>query len=97
VKNACEAAKEGEVITWRVVRCITLNTVCISIHNGGDPIPLDVLGKLGTPFFTTKPCGNGLGLAIVKQILEAHGGDLTISSAPETGTIVSVILPLIHV
>jgi PAS domain S-box-containing protein len=97
VKNACEAAKEGEVITWLVVPGTTLNQVCINIHNGGDAIPPEVMAKLGTPFFTTKPSGNGLGLAIVKQIVEAHGGNLKISSAPEIGTTVSLILPLIQV
>ena len=92
-ENACEAVADGEVITWRIDSGTTLNQVCISIHNGANPIPSEILTKLGTPFFTTKPSGNGLGLAIVKRILEAHAGELTIQSEPGIGTTVSVQLP----
>ncbi len=37
--------------------------------------------------------GSGLGLAIVRQIVEAHGGRVTVASAPDKGTIVTVRLP----
>jgi signal transduction histidine kinase len=95
IKNACEAVDEGEIITCQVLSATINNRICISIHNNGDPIPSQVLTKLGTPFFTTKPSGNGLGLAIVKQIVEAHEGELKISSTPKTGTTVTVSLPLL--
>jgi PAS domain S-box-containing protein len=96
IKNACEAIEPGEAITWRIDPGTDDSKICISIHNGGDPIPTEVLSKLGTPFFTTKPSGNGLGLAIVRRIVEAHNGELLIQSEPERGTIVSIQLPLIH-
>jgi signal transduction histidine kinase len=38
--------------------------------------------------------GAGLGLPIVKQLVEAHGGSVTIESAPERGTAISFTLPL---
>jgi two-component system, OmpR family, sensor histidine kinase KdpD len=37
--------------------------------------------------------GTGMGLAIVRQIVQAHGGTLTISSAPDSGTAFSLSLP----
>lgn len=38
--------------------------------------------------------GSGLGLAIVKRIVELSDGEIEISSIPDTGTIVSVRLPI---
>ncbi|MBD1804506.1 GAF domain-containing protein [Microcoleus sp. FACHB-SPT15] len=93
IENACEAVADDEVITWRTDFGISPDRVCISIHNAGNPIPTDILSQLGTPFFTTKPCGNGLGLAIVKRIVKAHAGELIIQSEVGIGTIVSVQLP----
>jgi PAS domain S-box-containing protein len=94
VRNACEAVTPGETVTWRVAPGDYPHQVCISIHNGGVPIPSEVLIKLGQPFFTTKPGGNGLGVAIVKRIVAAHGGEVLIESTAEAGTTVRVILPL---
>jgi PAS domain S-box-containing protein len=96
IRNACEAIEPGEAITCRLDPGTNDSRLCISIHNGGQPIPAEVLAKLGTPFFTTKPSGNGLGLAIVRRIVEAHSGELFIQSDPGSGTIVSIQLPLIR-
>jgi PAS domain S-box-containing protein len=94
IDNACMAVKEGETITWSVDSEVTTPWVDIQIHNGGKPIPPELLSKLTRPFYTTKSSGTGLGLAIVKRLVEAHGGKLSITSALEEGTIVSVRLPL---
>jgi len=96
IRNACEAVEEGDLITWRIDSGKNFNQICISIRNGGKPIPVELLEKLGTPFLTTKANGNGLGLAIVRRIVEAHGGELSITSEAETGTIVTVCLPLLR-
>ncbi len=95
-KNACEAIDEGEQITWQIEPSQIENCLCISVHNGGSPIPSEILPKLGTPFFTTKSSGNGLGLAIVKQIIEAHQGEFEITSNTTTGTRISIHLPLLR-
>ncbi|WP_052128934.1 two-component system sensor histidine kinase NtrB [Neosynechococcus sphagnicola] len=94
VDNACEAVAEGEIVTWTVEPVTPSNVVAIQVHNGGEPIPLEVLPKLTKPFFTTKSSGTGLGLAIVKRIVDAHGGALMITSSAAAGTTVSVTLPL---
>jgi PAS domain S-box-containing protein len=92
LSNACEAAPQGDTI------CCSLRTedqvIIINVHNGGDPIPPEVLPKLTQPFFTTKSSGNGLGLAITRRIVEAHGGTLHFTSTPEAGTTVTVQLPV---
>jgi PAS domain S-box-containing protein len=94
LSNACEAVPAGETVTCSLEHA-TPNQIAIRVHNGGDPIPPEVLPKLMQPFFTTKPMGNGLGLAITRRIVEAHQGSLQIESSAETGTLVTVSLPAI--
>jgi signal transduction histidine kinase len=94
VANACEAIQEGETITWGVDSEVITQWVNIQIHNGGDPISSEVLPKLTKPFYTTRSSDTGLGLVIVKRIIDAHGGELSITSLASEGTIVSVRLSL---
>ena len=89
VSNACEAIAPGETVTCSLET--TPTQIQLRVHNGGEPIPLDVLPNLTKPFFTTKSTGTGLGLAIVKRIIEAHGGSFTIESTAEIGTTTTVI------
>lgn len=94
VDNACQAIAEGEVVTWTVEPDATAEQAFIHIHNGGEPIPPEILPKLIKPFYTTRNSGTGLGLAIVKRIVEAHSGEFTIQSSAATGTIVTVKVPI---
>ncbi len=50
--------------------------------------------RIFEPFFTTKKRGTGLGLAIVKQIVERHGGVITVNSVPDQGARFVIDLPL---
>ena len=50
--------------------------------------------RIFEPFFSTKKRGTGLGLSIAKQIVEQHGGRITVESAPGSGTSFLVDLPL---
>ncbi len=93
LSNACEASPPGGTIHWQV-HPDQVGTVVISVHNGGEPIPKDVIPKLTQPFYTTKSSGNGLGLAITNRIVEAHQGTLVIESSAEAGTTVTVSLPM---
>ena len=94
VSNACEAIQEGETVSWQIHTDTARDNTQIQVHNGGKPIPPDILPHLTKPFFTTKASGNGLGLAITKRIIEAHKGTLVIESTEEKGTTVTVSLPL---
>ena len=94
VKNACEAIKPGGVVTCSISPSRHPNYIRVSIHNGGTPIPQDILPKITEPFVSQKSGGTGLGLAIVKQIITAHQGSLSIKSTAKTGTIISFTLPI---
>lgn len=93
VRNAYEAISSGDIVKLQVENKIQEQQVYIKIHNGGDPIPPEVLPKLTQPFYSTKSSGTGLGLAIVKRIVEAHKGKLLIESTAELGTTISIKLP----
>jgi len=95
VRNACEAIAPGEEVTCKIASVTTSEALCFQVHNAGDPIPTEILPKLTQPFCTTKPGGTGLGLAIVKRIVSAHGGTLIIESDAKSGTVVSVIIPVV--
>lgn len=66
----------------------------IAFHNTGPCIPEENLSKLFEPFFTTKPRGTGLGLTICYEIIQSHGGEITVESIPEDGTTFTVWLPV---
>ena len=71
--------------------------VVIEVHNDGEPIPADRLGKVFEPFWrrTAAREGLGLGLYICSQIAKSHGGRLTVRSAAEQGTTFSARLPIV--
>jgi signal transduction histidine kinase len=92
VVNAFDTVEEADEVAISLL-AKEAHQVCLQIHNGGAPIPADVLPKLTKPFVTTKASGTGLGLAIVKRIVEAHGGELSIESSAATGTTITVQLP----
>lgn len=50
--------------------------------------------RIFEPFFSTKKRGTGLGLAIVKQIVELHGGKISVASAPGEGSQFRIDLPV---
>lgn len=88
------AIAPGEIVTCTIERKPDPTQICLSIRNGGTPIPEDLLPRLTQPFCSGKPGGTGLGLAIVKRIVDAHGGTLSIQSDAIVGTIVRITLPV---
>jgi nitrogen-specific signal transduction histidine kinase/ActR/RegA family two-component response regulator len=69
----------------------------LTIRDTGEGMPPRVMDRLFDPSFTTKedPRGTGLGLPVVRQIVESHGGRVTVDSEPGHGSTFSVFLPLI--
>src|SRR6476619_5275084 len=68
--------------------------VMITITDTGPGIPPEVMDRIFSPFFTTKPQGSGLGLAIVRKIVDAHDGRIDVGERPGGGTTFRVTLPV---
>lgn len=66
----------------------------LTIADDGPGMSAEIRSQAFEPFFTTKPRGTGLGLAIAHAIVDAHGGSISIASSPDTGTLVSLQLPM---
>ena len=65
----------------------------VEVTDDGAGIAAEHRDRIFLPFFTTKPSGTGLGMSIVKKIVDLHGGDIAIDSAPGRGTRVRISLP----
>jgi signal transduction histidine kinase len=66
----------------------------VEVTDDGPGIPADVMERIFSPFFTTKPRGSGLGLAIVRKIVDAHDGRIDVGARGEGGTRFLVTLPV---
>jgi two-component system, OmpR family, sensor histidine kinase KdpD len=73
-------------------------SVDISVRNSGSLIPEREQRRIFERFYRGAQAGHvpgtGMGLSIVEQIAKAHGGALTVSSAPQTGTTFTLSLPI---
>jgi signal transduction histidine kinase len=97
LENAVDACLAGE--TRRAAK------VVFSLRRRRDRLEFDILDngigmdsatreKLFTPFFSSKgDRGTGLGLFIANKIVEQHGGEITVSSAPGRGSLFRISLP----
>lgn len=66
----------------------------IAVHDTGPGITTEAQQQLFVPFFTTKESGTGLGLAISQRIVQAHGGEIEVTSRPGQGATFLVLIPL---
>jgi CheY-like chemotaxis protein len=68
----------------------------ISVADSGRGIREEDLQRVFDPYFTTKIDGSGLGLATVHNIVNRHGGRITVRSAIGEGTVFTVLLPAVN-
>ena len=95
IVNAFHAMAEGGRCHLAATTCTTdgKRWVEISVRDTGVGIPGEAMPRLFDPFYTTKPGGSGLGLAIAYRIMQDHGGLISVSSVPGSGTSVGLRFP----
>jgi signal transduction histidine kinase/FixJ family two-component response regulator len=68
--------------------------VTLAVQDTGAGIELENMDRMFEPLFTTKAKGIGLGLALVKLLVEAHQGEVDVTSQEGRGTVFTVRIPL---
>lgn len=99
ISNSCKFSAKGSTI--KVVLTKNNNSVNISISDEGIGIDNTLLSRIFDPFFSISPTpitedemGIGLGLPIAKKVIEAHGGQIFVTSEQNKGTTIVVSLPI---
>ncbi len=91
LKNAQEAGSSTEDIEISIFD--TGEGFRLQVQDRGRGMPEAVLRQAMLPFFSTKRTGTGVGLALAREIIEAHGGQLTLANREQGGLIVSCFIP----
>ncbi len=94
IVNAVQASQAGQKV--KVSTAQESEFYVITIEDEGSGISLENLPKVFDPFFTTKPVGSGtgLGLSIAHQVIQAHRGEIRVTSEIGKGTTVRLRIPL---
>ncbi|HVF33864.1 MAG TPA: sensor histidine kinase, partial [Candidatus Saccharimonadia bacterium] len=93
LKNAHESGSPPDSIALEVR---DLGPECrIEVRDRGAGMTEAVMTQALVPFYSTKRSGTGLGLALAREIVEAHGGRLSLSNRAGGGLAVALTLPAV--
>ena len=95
-EQAMLSVGDGGALVVRTWLDVERDAVALEVTDSGPGIPADIQNKIFDPFFTTKDVGHGtgLGLAVAYAIVQEHGGQIRVSSAPGCGASFVVELPV---
>ncbi len=91
--NAIEASPAGETVRIEIDRPDAGGVVALSVCDRGPGIPPEIMHRVASAYFSTKPGGTGIGLHLARRTIQAHGGDLEFENTPSGGTRVVVRIP----
>jgi nitrogen fixation/metabolism regulation signal transduction histidine kinase len=91
IKNAIESGSPEDEVTLGVTE--RNGGAAVEVRDRGSGLSEEVLRDALLPFYSTKPKGTGLGLTLCREIVDAHGGRLSIANREGGGAVVTVWLP----
>jgi len=97
--NAQQALEQARNVDRRITVGIDVDrdggSVALTVDDNGPGVPEAIRSRIFDPFFTTKPqgVGTGIGLAVSRGLVEAHGGSLSLGTAPGGGARFTIRLP----
>lgn len=92
LENAMQACQGGGEVRLGA-ELVAEDRLALVVSDTGRGFDAGVEDRLFEPFFTTRVEGTGLGLAIVRSVVQAHGGEVRVKSAPGAGSEFVVLLP----
>ncbi|HVK86241.1 MAG TPA: ATP-binding protein [Kofleriaceae bacterium] len=96
ITNAVHAVEAGGRVR---VRAISEGpaAILLEVADSGTGVPEADREKIFEPFFTTKPDGKGtgLGLPIVRNIVDQHGGEISVARSELGGASFRIVLPIV--
>lgn len=95
IVNAMEAMPEGGTLGLHASYNAQYQQLAIAIRDTGYGINPDIQERIFEPFVTTRKDGTGQGLSISKQIVQQHGGSLTVQSQLGKGSVFTLVLPTV--
>jgi nitrogen fixation/metabolism regulation signal transduction histidine kinase len=91
LKNAHESGSAANQI------CLTVeqNSQCsvLQVLDRGTGMSASIMENALLPFYTTKQSGSGIGLSLCREIVDAHGGHISLENRKGGGTCVRILLP----
>ncbi|HEX5340479.1 MAG TPA: ATP-binding protein [Gammaproteobacteria bacterium] len=92
LKNARESGSSEDAIMLSVHQ--DAGNVRLDISDAGPGMSPEILEQSLLPFYSTKQSGSGLGLPLCREIVEAHGGRISLANRAQGGLTVSIWLPM---
>ncbi len=95
IKNAMEAMPRAGQL--KVLAKSDEEQVYLQFIDNGFGISEEAIAKIFEAYYTTKSEGHGLGMMIVQRILRNHGGQISVESQVDVGTIITLQFPQEHI
>jgi signal transduction histidine kinase len=98
-RNAIEAIEEAGIASSVItvgVAGTAKNEISVSVADSGPGIAPEDAQHIFDPFYSTKGAGLGVGLSISRAIVEAHGGQLSLTPNEGGGCVFQFTLPVTH-